>query len=102
MKVICFLQTDCMSFVLIFFFVYGKCQGGHAKTLMFAHVTPEGDSFGETISTLKFAQRVSTVELGAARLNKESSEVLQLKEQVNTSIQAFAFHNFFLTYPVYK
>lgn len=51
---------------------------------MFAHVSPEEDSFGETITTLKFAQRVSTVELGAARLNKESSEVMQLKEQVNT------------------
>ena len=58
-------------------------SGGHAKTLMFAHVSPEGDSFGETISTLKFAQRVSTVELGAARANKESSEIMQLKEQVN-------------------
>ncbi|XP_029126779.1 kinesin-like protein KIN-14L isoform X2 [Cajanus cajan] len=56
--------------------------GGHAKTLMFAHVSPEADSFGETVSTLKFAQRVSTVELGAARMNKESSEVMQLKEQV--------------------
>lgn len=56
--------------------------GGHAKMLMFAHVNPERDSFGETISTLKFAQRVSTVELGAARMNKESSEVMQLKEQV--------------------
>ncbi|KAA8518157.1 hypothetical protein F0562_015631 [Nyssa sinensis] len=58
--------------------------GGHAKTLMFAHVSPEGDSFGETISTLKFAQRVSTVELGAARANKESSEVMQLKEQLES------------------
>uniref|UniRef100_A0A0R0EWD3 Kinesin motor domain-containing protein n=1 Tax=Glycine max TaxID=3847 RepID=A0A0R0EWD3_SOYBN len=56
--------------------------GGHAKTLMFAHVSPEADSFGETVSTLKFAQRVSTVELGAARMNKESSEVMHLKEQV--------------------
>ncbi|RZC20509.1 Kinesin-like protein KIN-14L [Glycine soja] len=56
--------------------------GGHAKTLMFAHVSPESDSFGETMSTLKFAQRVSTVELGAARMNKESSEVMHLKEQV--------------------
>lgn len=57
--------------------------GGHAKTLMFAHLSPEDDSFGETISTLKFAQRVSTVELGIARLNKESSKVMELKEQVN-------------------
>ncbi|XP_022747453.1 kinesin-like protein KIN-14L isoform X2 [Durio zibethinus] len=64
--------------------------GGHAKTLMFAHVSPEGDSFGETISTLKFAQRVSTVELGAARLNKESSEVMQLKEQIEYLKKAMA------------
>jgi len=56
--------------------------GGHAKTLMFAHVSPEADSFGETVSTLKFAQRVSTVELGAARMNKETNEVMQLKAQV--------------------
>lgn len=56
--------------------------GGHVKTLMFAHVSPEENSFGETVSTLKFAQRVSTIELGAARVNKESSEVMQLKEQV--------------------
>lgn len=58
-------------------------SGGHAKTLMLAHVSPEEDSFNETISTLKFAQRVSTVELGAARSNKESGEVMELKEQVN-------------------
>ncbi|KAI4300804.1 hypothetical protein L6164_034138 [Bauhinia variegata] len=56
--------------------------GGHAKTLMFAHVSPEEDSFGETISTLKFAQRASTVELGAARVNKQSSEVMQLKGEI--------------------
>ena len=86
------LYEFCTDF---FFFFLWKCQGGHAKTLMFAHVSPEGDSFGETISTLKFAQRVSTVELGAARLNKESSEVMQLKEQVNTSIQVLLFIIFF-------
>ncbi|CAA7059982.1 unnamed protein product [Microthlaspi erraticum] len=56
--------------------------GGQAKTLMFAHLSPEEDSFGETISTLKFAQRVSTVELGAARAHKETREVMHLKEQV--------------------
>ncbi|KAI4325638.1 hypothetical protein MLD38_031020 [Melastoma candidum] len=64
--------------------------GGHGKTLMFAHVNPEEDSFLETISTLKFAQRVSSVELGTARLNKESSEVLQLKEQVESLKKALA------------
>ncbi|XP_057982070.1 kinesin-like protein KIN-14L [Malania oleifera] len=64
--------------------------GGNAKTLMFAHVSPEADSFGETVSTLKFAQRVSTVELGAARLNKETSEVMQLKEQIESLKKALA------------
>ncbi|XP_068658410.1 kinesin-like protein KIN-14L [Aristolochia californica] len=56
--------------------------GGHAKTLMFAHVSPEADYYGETISTLKFIQRVSSVELGTARLNKESCDILKLKNQV--------------------
>ncbi|KAF3776092.1 Kinesin-4 [Nymphaea thermarum] len=64
--------------------------GGQAKTLMFAHVSPEADSYGETISTLKFAERVSAVELGAARLNKESGEVRELKEQVEYLKKAIA------------
>ncbi|KAL7169048.1 hypothetical protein ACSBR2_034139 [Camellia fascicularis] len=64
--------------------------GGHAKTLMFAHVSPEADSFGETISTLKFAQRVSTVELGVSHMNKESSEVMELKQQIESLQKALA------------
>lgn len=58
--------------------------GGQAKTLMFVHISPELDSIGETLSTLKFAERVATVELGAARVNKDSSDVKELKEQVPT------------------
>ncbi|KAL2941092.1 Kinesin-like protein KIN-14I [Bienertia sinuspersici] len=56
--------------------------GGQAKTLMFVHISPEADALGETISTLKFAERVSTVELGAARANKETADVKDLKEQI--------------------
>ncbi|XP_011087452.1 kinesin-like protein KIN-14I [Sesamum indicum] len=56
--------------------------GGQAKTLMFIHISPEPNALGETISTLKFAERVSTVELGAARANKESVDVRELKEQI--------------------
>lgn len=63
--------------------------GGQAKTLMFVHISPEPDAVGETISTLKFAERVATVELGAAKVNKDSSDVKELKEQV-----AFHFHSF--------
>ncbi|GFY89012.1 P-loop nucleoside triphosphate hydrolases superfamily protein with CH (Calponin Homology) domain-containing protein [Actinidia rufa] len=56
--------------------------GGQAKTLMFVHISPEPDAAGETISTLKFADRVSTVELGAARVNKDGADVKELKEQI--------------------
>ncbi|CAA0820496.1 P-loop nucleoside triphosphate hydrolases superfamily protein with CH (Calponin Homology) domain [Striga hermonthica] len=56
--------------------------GGQAKTLMFVQLNPDVESFSETISTLKFAERVSGVELGAARSNKESRGVRELMEQV--------------------
>uniref|UniRef100_J3NA46 Kinesin motor domain-containing protein n=1 Tax=Oryza brachyantha TaxID=4533 RepID=J3NA46_ORYBR len=56
--------------------------GGQAKTLMFVHIAPEPDAIGESISTLKFAERVATVELGAAKSNKEGGEVKELKEQI--------------------
>ncbi|XP_051185254.1 kinesin-like protein KIN-14Q [Lolium perenne] len=56
--------------------------GGQAKTLMFVHISPEPDAVNETISTLKFAERVASVELGAAKANKEGGEVRELKEQI--------------------
>lgn len=56
--------------------------GGQAKTLMFVQLNPDAESFSETISTLKFAERVSGVELGAARSNKEGRGVRELMEQV--------------------
>ena len=49
---------------------------------MFVHISPELDAHGHTINTLKFAERVATIELGVARSNKESGEVRELKEQV--------------------
>ncbi|GAB4839599.1 hypothetical protein Ancab_029122 [Ancistrocladus abbreviatus] len=55
--------------------------GGRAKTLMFVQVNPDGSSFPETVSTLKFAERVSGVELGAAKSNKEGRDVRELMEQ---------------------
>ncbi|KAK6149445.1 hypothetical protein DH2020_016970 [Rehmannia glutinosa] len=56
---------------------------GHAKTLMFVHINPEVDALGETISTLKFAERVATIDLGAARSNKETSEIRDFKEEIS-------------------
>jgi kinesin family protein C2/C3 len=56
--------------------------GGQAKTLMFVQINPDVESYSETISTLKFAERVSGVELGAARSNKEGKDMKELLEQV--------------------
>lgn len=68
--------------------------GGQAKTLMFVHISPEVDAIGETLGTLKFAERVASVELGAAKSNKESGEVKELKEQVLFHEVPVAFLNF--------
>ncbi|KAM7471134.1 hypothetical protein LguiA_009317 [Lonicera macranthoides] len=56
--------------------------GGQAKTLMFVQLNPDLVSFSESSSTLKFAERVSGVELGAARSNKEGRDVKELMDQV--------------------
>ncbi|KAJ6417567.1 hypothetical protein OIU84_003319 [Salix udensis] len=62
--------------------------GGHAKTLMFVHINPELNSIWETISTLKFAERVSSIELGAARSNKETGEIRDLKDEISNLKEA--------------
>ncbi|KNA18749.1 hypothetical protein SOVF_067930 [Spinacia oleracea] len=58
--------------------------GGNAKVVVFTHVIPEGDNFAETVNTLKFAQKVSTIELGAVLSNKKNIEVTQLKQEIET------------------
>ncbi|KAK2647877.1 hypothetical protein Ddye_015366 [Dipteronia dyeriana] len=56
--------------------------GGQAKTLMFVQLNPDSNSCLESLSTLKFAERVSGVELGAAKSSKEGRDVKELMEQV--------------------
>ncbi|KAL0306219.1 UNVERIFIED_CONTAM: Kinesin-like protein KIN-14F [Sesamum radiatum] len=43
----------------------------------------EVNALGETISTLKFAERVATINLGAAQSNKETSEIREFKEEIS-------------------
>jgi kinesin family protein C2/C3 len=57
---------------------------------MFVQLNPDVDSYSETISTLKFAERVSGVELGAAKSNKEGRNIRELMEQVEN---LFSFIN---------
>jgi len=49
---------------------------------MFVQLNPDVESYSETISTLKFAERVSGVELGAPRSNKEGRDIGELMAQV--------------------
>ncbi|CAK9322817.1 unnamed protein product [Citrullus colocynthis] len=56
--------------------------GGQAKTVMFVQLNPDVNSYSESLSTLKFAERVSGVELGAARSTKEGRDVRELMDQV--------------------
>lgn len=56
---------------------------------MFVQVNPDVESYSETISTLKFAERVSGVELGAARSNKEGKDIKDLLEQVRQHVFEF-------------
>ncbi|KAG5041449.1 hypothetical protein JHK85_013925 [Glycine max] len=65
-------------------------QSGQAKTLMFVQLNPDVASYSETVSTLKFAERVSGVELGAARSNKEGRDVRELMEQLASLKDAIA------------
>lgn len=69
--------------------------GGQAKTIMLVQLNPDATSFSESMSTLKFAERVSGVELGAAQSSKEEKDVRELLEQVQFLYSFSIYHNFF-------
>lgn len=50
---------------------------------MFVQLNPDTTSYTESLSTLKFAERASGVELGAAKSSKEGRDVRELMEQVD-------------------
>lgn len=56
---------------------------------MFVQLNPETSSYSESLSTLKFAERVAGVELGAAKSNKEGRDARELMEQVLIFIHHF-------------
>eukprot|EP00899_Mesostigma_viride_P019278 jgi/Mesvir1/27351/Mv07164-RA.1 len=57
--------------------------GGNSKVMMFAHVNPDDSMTWESVSTLNFASRVRTIELGrAVKSVKYTNEIKDLMNQV--------------------
>ncbi|KAK3255998.1 hypothetical protein CYMTET_34846 [Cymbomonas tetramitiformis] len=53
--------------------------GGQAKTLMLAHISSCSTSTTESLSTLNFAERVGSVQLGAAKKNQQAGQTMEVK-----------------------
>lgn len=58
--------------------------GGNSKTLMIAAVSPSSDSFGDTLSTLKFALRAKSIKNNALINEKPSENIDNLKKEIET------------------
>ncbi|GIL69220.1 hypothetical protein Vretimale_12657 [Volvox reticuliferus] len=63
---------------------------GQAKVCMLMHIAPESTSYGETVSTLNFGNRVASVTLGQARCNVESGKVFEAHEALTKKDKVIA------------
>ncbi|KAM7503823.1 hypothetical protein LguiB_002727 [Lonicera macranthoides] len=61
--------------------------GGDSKTLMFVQVSPNENDLSETLCSLNFASRVRGLELGPAKKQLESTELLKYKQLVEKTKQ---------------
>ncbi|KDO44389.1 hypothetical protein CISIN_1g002276mg [Citrus sinensis] len=61
--------------------------GGDSKTLMFVQISPNENDLSETLCSLNFASRVRGIELGAAKKQLDTSELLRYKQMVEKTKQ---------------
>lgn len=61
--------------------------GGDSKTLMFVQISPSENDISETLCSLNFASRVRGIELGPARKQFDSTELLKYKQMVDKAKQ---------------
>ncbi|CAN6703870.1 unnamed protein product [Malus baccata var. baccata] len=54
--------------------------GGDSKTLMFVQISPNENDVSETLCSLNFASRVRGIELGQAKRQLDTSELLRYKQ----------------------
>ncbi|KAM1346616.1 hypothetical protein ACFX13_036649 [Malus domestica] len=54
--------------------------GGDSKTLMFVQISPNENDVSETLCSLNFASRVRGIELGPAKRQLDTSEILRYKQ----------------------
>jgi hypothetical protein len=63
-------------------FLLRDSLGGNSKTVIIANISPSANSFGETLSTLKFAQRAKLMKNKAVINEDSSGSISILKEEI--------------------
>ncbi|XP_043700677.1 kinesin-like protein KIN-14Q isoform X2 [Telopea speciosissima] len=61
--------------------------GGDSKTLMFVQISPKENDLSETLCSLNFASRVRGIELGPAKKQLDSTELVKYKQMVEKAKQ---------------
>lgn len=71
-------------------FLLRDSLGGNSKTMLVAALSPADQNFGETLSTLKFAQRAKMIKNQAVKNEDTSGSFDALKKEVTTLRQKLA------------
>jgi kinesin family protein 15 len=81
-------------------FLLRDSLGGNTKTSLIAAVNPSSKSFGETLSTLKFAQRAKMIKNKAARNEDVVGNVSDLHAEIRRLKEMLADGGVFLAHGV--